>query len=210
VYVVAVPVSNSFDTTYECMTPWTQGDSTLTGGTMYLAFPADYSIMGLPASNYWIRAFIDEDYDGQFTYTDTAGQFSSNSIPVSNRVTGVNITMAFDADNDGMADGWEMVYGNVSDATADPDGDGLSNVQESLFGTNPTAKDTDQDGLSDKEEVLAGLDPLYDPLAHRLTSLTFTYDGQDRLERVESPTSSLQMGYDDAANLTNSICSKGE
>ena len=209
VYVVAVPMSNSFDTTYQCMIPWTQGATEVTGGTTYLTFPVNYSITGLPASNFWIRAFIDEDYDGQFTYTDTAGQFSSNSIPVSNRVTGVNITMAFDGDGDGMADGWEMVYGNVS-AAADPDGDGLSNLQESLFGTSPSLKDTDQDGISDEEEVLAGLDPLYDPLAHRLTSLAFEYDDQDRLERVESPTSSLQMGYDAAANLTNTICSKGE
>lgn len=210
VFVVAVPISNSFATTYSQTIPWEQGAETQTGGIRYLTFPVGYVIASLPASNYWIRAFLDEDYNGEFTYSDTAGQYSSNSIPVSNRVTGLNFTLAFDADGDGMADGWEMVYGNLADAAADPDGDGLSNVQESLFGTSPSVKDSDQDGLSDEEEVLAGLDPLYNPLAHRLTSLNFAYDDQDRLERVESSASSLQMGYDAAANLTNAICSKGE
>ncbi|HBA83994.1 MAG TPA: hypothetical protein DCZ95_07875 [Verrucomicrobia bacterium] len=210
VYVVAVPSSNSFDSIYRQTISWEQGSETQTGGVIYLSFPACYSFKSLPASNYWIRAFIDEDYDGEFTVSDPAGQYSAQSIPVSNRLTGINITLAFDADGDGMADGWEMLYGNLSDSAADPDGDGLSNLQESLFGTNPLDPDTDQDGLSDEEETTAGLDPFYNPLSHRLASLTFAYDDQDRLERVESPASSLTMGYDAAANLTNAVCSKGE
>ena len=45
-----------------------------------------------------------------------------------------------DSDNDGMADWWEANYGlNVltNDAALDPDGDGLSNLQESVARTNP-------------------------------------------------------------------------
>jgi GH25 family lysozyme M1 (1,4-beta-N-acetylmuramidase) len=38
-------------------------------------------------------------------------------------------------------------------SNADPDGDGLTNAQESKYGTNPDSKDTDRDGLSDKAEV---------------------------------------------------------
>ena len=52
-----------------------------------------YSITGLPASNYWIRAFIDSDTNQAFTVLEAAGQYTSNAIPVSNRVTGVNFTL---------------------------------------------------------------------------------------------------------------------
>ena len=119
-----------------------------------------------------------------------------------------------DTDGDGMPDGWEMMYGLLpgsnSDAMNDSDNDGLSNLQEFLFRTSPFARDTDRDGLSDEEEVTLRLDPLYNPLQRRQTSLIFTYDDQDRLERVESPASSIQMGYDAAANLIHASCSREE
>lgn len=72
-------------------------------------------------------------------------------------------TPSVDADNDGMLDAWELEHGldptNALDAERDPDGDGLTNLQESLGLTDPFDADTDGDGLPDGYENEAGLDP---------------------------------------------------
>jgi len=44
--------------------------------------------------------------------------------------------------------------------TSDADGDGLTDAQEALLGTNPDLADTDGDGLNDGLEVSMGTDPL--------------------------------------------------
>ncbi|OGY36058.1 MAG: hypothetical protein A3E36_02420 [Candidatus Andersenbacteria bacterium RIFCSPHIGHO2_12_FULL_45_11b] len=46
------------------------------------------------------------------------------------------------------------------DPLADPDNDGLTNAQESLWGTNPNNPDSDADGYKDGEEVAACHNPL--------------------------------------------------
>jgi len=47
----------------------------------------------------------------------------------------------------------------LSTLAGDSDGDGVSDYQEALVGSDPYVKDTDGDGLSDKQEIDAGLDP---------------------------------------------------
>ena len=70
---------------------------------------------------------------------------------------------AIDTDADGMPDEWETSYGlhpnNGSHAAGDPDGDGVTNLQEFLHGSSPRNSDSDNDGLSDSNEVVRGTSP---------------------------------------------------
>ena len=67
--------------------------------------------------------------------------YGTNTVPVLGDVE-VHILPIMDTDHDGMADDWEIRYGlsttNAVDAALDPDGDGMSNLQEYLADTIPT------------------------------------------------------------------------
>jgi len=63
---------------------------------------------------------------------------------------------AEDTDADGMADEWERANGlvvGVDDSGDNPDGDGLTNLQEFENSTDPQLADTDGDTLADDVEV---------------------------------------------------------
>ncbi|MEK6749239.1 MAG: putative Ig domain-containing protein [Pseudomonadota bacterium] len=72
-------------------------------------------------------------------------------------------TIAGDRDNDGIPDAYESLHGlpvTVDNGLTDLDGDGLSDYQEYMRGTDPQQKDTDGDGMHDYYEVVTGLNPL--------------------------------------------------
>jgi hypothetical protein len=83
------------------------------------------------------------------------------------------VRYSYDADEDGMSDGWEVAVGldpELADADTDDDGDGLDALAEHLAGTRPDRADTDSDGVDDATE-LANADDPNDDRAHRPVAL---------------------------------------
>jgi hypothetical protein len=78
---------------------------------------------------------------------------------------GCSASQKFSCD-DSIPDGWRIKYfGSIlctgdGAPDADPDNDGLTNLDEYRNGTDPTNPDTDYDGWNDRVEVDAGTDPL--------------------------------------------------
>ncbi len=119
--------------------------------------------------------FIDKGYD---PFTADAAGFPWSADP---DYDGLTTTQEFtvhvtnprqpDTDNDGMDDGWEILFGfnakanNLTDAnpnndeSADPDDDTLTNGQESGYSTSPSDPNTDGDGVNDDVEVTQGSNP---------------------------------------------------
>ncbi len=108
--------------------------------------------------NYWtpLSNYVDAAC-GVLSATDDLA-YSKVDVDAAFKAVGVNCPAPLvDVDSDYMDDTWENSHGlnpSVNDAAGDADGDGVTNLQEFLAGTNPQDTDSDNDGVDDSADPL--------------------------------------------------------
>ncbi|HUV66453.1 MAG TPA: hypothetical protein VMW24_21365 [Sedimentisphaerales bacterium] len=121
---------------------------------------AYYSVLdkvgaSLPKRDAVDARIVDETRDGYATYEGTTYK-QAHRVPDKSKKCGIidsqadvggwpeleNLPAPLDTDGDGMPDEWERRYGlnpgDASDTSKDEDGDGYTNIEEYLNGTDPT------------------------------------------------------------------------
>lgn len=134
------------------------------------SFPSDASLKAAFLMTAWR---IDTDNDG---ITDASEKFVYFTDPYCSDTDGDGLMdlqeLSYyhtdprnpDTDGDGMNDGWEIENNRNplvwTDSSGDQDRDGLTDLEESQWGTYPWLDDSDSDQLPDGWEVANGLHPM--------------------------------------------------
>ena len=139
-------------TLWDWIKPYSFDVSSVASNFLVSVFDDSVSTNGvLPKSFYSVGDAADSDCDG---VSDSDERFLSRTDPLQP-----------DTDADGFNDGWEIVFASLGyyplsadtngllAASADLDGDGLTNYQEQMLGTDVGNPDSDGDGISDGAEI---------------------------------------------------------
>lgn len=213
------------------------------GQTISFGFKGSGGVNSDVPSNFYLYSY---DLNGESAgSSQTGGNSNTGSLTEENLETdtdGDGLTDAFekiwglnpeepDTDGDGLTD-YEEIYlthtspfmldtdeNGISDAEEDLDLDGLDNLQEIQYGTNPADNDTDGDNLLDNEEIHTyGTDPIrkdtdgdglsdYDDILLGFSPLLVDTDGNgisDGEERV-SQTMEQEFNTEEGKGLTK-VC----
>ncbi|MEM9557540.1 MAG: carboxypeptidase regulatory-like domain-containing protein [Acidobacteriota bacterium] len=159
------------------------GDSVRIVGKFFAPVPANNLVTfnGLPAT-------ITSGDKIRLQVTVPAGNPDGEVVVEADGLLSNGAFFGVDTDGDGLTDAEETLFG-TDPLLFDTDGDGLSDGEEvTTTGTDPLLADTDGDGLSDSEELNAGLDPTdptdagADPDGDGLTNAEELALGTDRLD----------------------------
>jgi len=116
--------------------------------------------------------------------SNPAADLSIAHLEIYDRALSASELLMGDSDFDGIPDVFEIFFGldpnDSADAALDPDGDGVSSLDEYRIGTNPMWRnpDTDNDGLFDVWEIAVFRNPFADPPEDEATILA-KYSGGD-------------------------------
>ena len=133
--------------------------------TLELKLPAGDSINDLKVLNQYLLPpeRLEEKVLKLVPFAKTSAYDEMALIKKTNNKIVIDPLGLFDGDSDLMTGLYERVFGlddtDLGDKFLDLDNDGLSNIEEYFFATDPSKEDTDGDGWMDLDEILNGTDP---------------------------------------------------